>query len=154
MGGGGGLCCAMHDRSHLNRCVYLCPQSDAFVHKRCVHFRAATQCDDRVLRKPAVLPCSILPWPIAQYAEGDTALIDTKNGWQAARAHANSISAMMQAQHGCGLYCAEPIAYGVGSTTLVWATPSATQNEQSILGAAAAPNRTAVIYVQVSGMNA
>lgn len=92
---------------------------------------------------------SLLPRPIANYAPGNDDLLETKNGWQAARAQANSISAMMQAQHGCGLYCSEPLAYGVGVTSIVWTTPTSTQNEPSPEAAAEAAVRSAVIYVQV-----
>jgi hypothetical protein len=96
------------------------------------------------------LRCSVLPFPIADYNSENDTLVGTKNGWQTARMHANSMSTMMQAQHGCGLYCTDPIALGVGYTTLMWNSATTTQNEPTILGATAIPNRTAVIYVQVS----
>jgi len=92
---------------------------------------------------------SLLPYPIAAYSSSTT-LLDTAYGWQTARAHANSISAMMQAQHGCGLYCIDPIALGVGSSSLVWNAPSSSQNEPSLAAAAAPLNRSAIIYVQRS----
>lgn len=112
-------------------------------------FTRGAQVERLALRGPVYLlvACSLLPRPIAKYARRDEALIQTKYGWQAARAHANSISTMMQAQHGCGFYCVDPIAFGVGSTSLIWDSPSTTQNEPSIRGSVR-PNRSAVIYVQ------
>jgi len=55
-------------------------------------------------------------------------------GWQNARVNANSIAAMMQAQHGCGLYCAEPLRGGVGSTSAMWMKPTAAQTDPTATG--------------------
>lgn len=92
---------------------------------------------------------SLLPKSISEYDPGNTLLLDTKNGWQAARAHANSMSAMMQAQHGCGLYCTEPIAYGVGVSTIVWITPVSSRRRPVSEIATLSGNGTALVYVQV-----
>jgi len=81
---------------------------------------------------------------------GNTLLLDTKNGWQAARAHADSDECH---DAGCsmagGLYCTEPIAYGVGVSTIVWITPVSSRRRPVSEIAALSGNGTALVYVQV-----
>jgi len=68
-------------------------------------------------------------------------------GWLDARMHAHSLAAMMELQHGCGLYCAKPRRKGVGSASSVWFQPTATQSYQSRRGALASGDYL-VSYVQ------
>ena len=59
------------------------------------------------------------------------AVLNASYGWQNARANANAVTAMMQLQHGCGLYCVDPIAAGVGSSSSVFASMQNVQFETS-----------------------